>query len=72
MRAEGVDAEDWVKWNVRYGSRGSISFKANNSELPGSAEDKKYDDPLYFGVYAKAGENGDTEASFDKFSIEAE
>jgi hypothetical protein len=70
--ANGVNAEDWVKWNVHYGSRGHITFKANNSELPGSAEDKKYDDPLYFGVYARAGENGDTEARFDKFSIAKE
>ena len=71
-RAEGVDVDGWVKWTVRYGSRGHITFKANNSELSGSAEDKKYDDPLFFGIYAKAGEFGDTEARFDTFRIAAE
>lgn len=71
-RAEGVDVDGWAYWEVRYGSRGHITFKVNSNELPGSAEDTKYDDPLYFGLYAKAGVSGNTIARFDTFSIAAE
>ena len=71
-RAEGVNADDWHKWSVRYGVRGGISFKVDNQDLPGSAEDKKYDDPLYFGVMSRAGDNGDARARFDNFKIAAE
>jgi hypothetical protein len=70
-RADGVNADDWHKWTVRYGVRGNISFKVDNNELPGSAEDKKYDDPLYFGVLGRAGDNGDAMARFDQFKIAA-
>ncbi len=71
-RVDGVDAEDWVKWSVRYNERGRITFKVNNSELGTFAEDQKYDDPLYFGVFARAGDNGDARARFNSFSIAAE
>lgn len=70
-RAEGIPADDWVKWEVRYGTRGDITFKANNQELPGSVNDRRHDDPLYFGVFARAGDNGDVRARFDKFSLVA-
>jgi hypothetical protein len=68
-RADGVDAENWNKWSVRYSSRGHMTFKVNNDELAGSAEDNKYDDPLYFGVFARAGDNGDARARITSFSI---
>ena len=71
-RADGVDAGDWVKWQVRYGVRGDITFKANNDQLPGSAKDSKYDGPLYFGLLGRAGETGGTQARFDNFSIALE
>ena len=70
-RADGVDADEWHKWTVHYGVRGNISFKVDNNELPGSAEDKKYDDPLYFGVLGRAGDQGDAMARFDQFKIVA-
>jgi hypothetical protein len=47
------------------------SFKVDNNELPGSAEDKKYDDALYFGVLGRAGDKGDAMARFDQFKIAA-
>jgi hypothetical protein len=68
-RADGIDAEDWHKWSVRYGSRGNITFKVDNNQLPGSAEDRTYDEPRYFGVFARAGDNGDARARFTSFSI---
>ncbi len=68
-RVEGANADDWNKWEVRYGSRGTIRVRANNLEQVESASDSKYTSSRYFGLYAKAGENGDTDASFDKFSI---
>lgn len=72
IRADGVNADDWNKWTVRYGVRGDITFKANNKEMPGSAQDKKYDDALYFGLLGRSGENDEAQARFDKFSIERE
>jgi hypothetical protein len=71
-RAEGLNGGDWVKWSVRYNARGRFTFKANNKELAGSADDSKYDDPLHFGLFARAGDNGDARARFDSFSIKAE
>jgi hypothetical protein len=70
--ATGVNPDDWNKWEVHYSNRGSIRVKANNLEQAESARDGKYTQSRYFGLYAKAGENGDTEASFDKFKIEKE
>jgi hypothetical protein len=67
--ATNVDPEDWNKWEVHYGTSGHIRVKANNQEQAESARDGKYTQSRYFGLYAKAGDNGDTEASFDKFSI---
>ncbi|MFN2137969.1 MAG: hypothetical protein ACK2UK_18585 [Candidatus Promineifilaceae bacterium] len=69
VTVNGVNAEDWNKWSVRYSSRHNFTFKINNDELGGSAEDSKYDDPLYFGVMARASENGDARAQFTSFSI---
>lgn len=71
-RADGIDAADWVKWQVRYSSRRNITFKANNMELPGSAQDSRYDNPSYFGAFARAGDIGDAHARFDQFHIIAE
>ena len=71
-RADGLNADDWHKWTVRYGVRGGISFKVDNNPLPGSAEDKKYDDPLYFGLLGRAGDKGDARARFDNFKISAD
>ena len=71
-RVTGANAEDWNKWEVHYGSSGNIRVKANNVEQAQSARDGKYTLSRYFGVYAKAGENGSTNASFDKFDIAAE
>ena len=68
-RADGVNAEDWHKWSVRYGVRGNITFKVDNNDLPESANDTKYDGPAYFGVIARAGDNGDARARFNSFSI---
>jgi hypothetical protein len=70
-RVDGVNADEWHKWTVHYGVRGNISFKVDNNELPGSAEDKKYDDALYFGVLSRAGDKGDAMARFDQFKIAA-
>ena len=71
-RADGLNADDWHKWTVRYSTRRNFSFKADNNELPGSAQDTKYDNPFYFGVLSRAGDNGDARARFDNFSIAAD
>jgi hypothetical protein len=68
-RADGVNAEDWHKWSVRYGVRGTISFKVDNNELPESANDSKYADPSYFGLLARAGDHGDSRARITSFGI---
>jgi len=68
-RADGVTAGNWIKWQVRYGVRGDITFKANNDELPGSAQDSRYDDPSYFGVLSRAGDVGNVQARFDEYAI---
>jgi len=68
-RADGVDPADWHKWSVRYGVRGDITFKVDNNTLAGSAQDTKYDDPLYFGLLGRAGETESAQAWFDSFSI---
>lgn len=67
--ATGVNAGDWNKWEVHYGASGNIRVKANNLEQAAMARDGKYTTSRFFGVYAKAGENGDTGVSFDKFRI---
>ena len=71
-RAEGVDAEDWIKWTLHYGSSGHITVKANNLEQAGSARDTKYRDSRFFGVLSRAGDKSDSKARFDKFSITRE
>ena len=71
-RADGLNADDWHKWTVRYSTRRNFSFKVDNNELPGSAQDTKYDNPFYFGVLSRAGDNGDARARFDNFSIAAD
>jgi len=68
-QAAGVDAEDWIEWEVHYGSDGHMTIKANGQEQEGSAYDDTYIDSLYFGIAARGGPYGNTEARFDEFSI---
>ena len=70
--ADGLNADDWHKWTVRYSTRSNFSFKVDNNELPGSAQDTKYHTPFSFGVLSRAGDTGDARARFDNFSIAAD
>ncbi len=71
-RAEGASPDDWNKWEVHYSNRGHITVKVNNREQAESARDSKYTQNRYFGLFVKAGENGGTDASIDKFEIAKE
>ena len=68
-RATGVNAEDWIKWEIRFRSSGHIYVKANNNEQPAYARDNKYHDQRYFGLMARTNEHGDALVHFDKFEI---
>lgn len=68
-RVDGLDNEGWIKWEVYYGADGEIRVKADNEELPGTAQDDTYIDNPYFGLFTRAVETGDTQALFDKYRI---
>ena len=68
-RADGVNADDWHKWTVRFGVRGGMTFKVDSHTLPGSAQDNKYGGATYFGLMGRAGDNSNAKARFNEFSI---
>ena len=71
-RAEGVDAEEWIKWEIRFRSSGHLYVKADNREQPAYARDNKFSDQRYFGLLARTNEKTDALVHFDKFEISKE
>ena len=63
-RAEGVNAEDWIKWEIRFRSSGHIYVKANSNEQPAYARDNKYQDQRYLGLMARTNEHSDALVHF--------
>ncbi len=68
-RATGLNAEDWIKWEIRFRSSGHIYVKANNNEQAANARDNKYHDQRYFGLLVRTNEHSDALVHFDKFEI---
>ncbi len=68
--ADGVDAHDFIKWEIIFRASGQIYVKANNLEQSASARDSKYNDQRFFGLTTGTFLGDDALVRFDKFSIE--
>ncbi len=68
-RADGVDAEDWNKWEIRMRASGHIFIKANNREQAGSVRDNGLMEQRYFGLVVHTNERADALVHFDDFKV---
>ncbi len=69
-RAEGVNPDDWNKWEIRVRDSGHIYVRAENRDQPAYARDSKYLDQRFFGLVTRTSENKGAYAHFDNFKIE--
>lgn len=68
-KAEGVNPDEWTKWEIRFRSSGHIFVKANNKEQPANARDNHFHDQRQFGLIVQNGQHMDTLVHFDNFKI---
>jgi hypothetical protein len=71
-RAEGVNPEDWNKWEIRVRASGHIYVYAENREQPAYTRDNKFLDQRFFGLVTRTSENKGAYTHFDNFKIEAD
>ncbi len=69
-RAEGVNPDDWNKWEIRVRASGHIYVRAENRDQPAYTRDNKYLDQRFFGLVTRTSENKGAYVQFDAFKIE--